>query len=400
MNRAHLAILGVMVLALAAAGCGEQPTSVATGPGPQLATPPDENVILRGDVGDFVWFDQNDNGMQDDGAMSGVNGVDVIIECIRSLDGSLWTMTFTTANSPQTGLAGWYNFNSVPAGSCTAYLDPATVPSDLMISPRPCGGPLEFIIGEGPTGNNNKNIDFCLIQRPLMPGAIGDFVWCDLNDDGIQDPGEPGVPGVVVNLMCSGGHTDSQMTDADGLYLFTGVPAGMMCTVSVDPASFPPDKMPGTNCPTVRTLTLAEGETNLEQDFCLIEIPPPPGDEGCTPGYWKNHPNAWSVTGYSQLQMVQSVFGAAAGYGSIGTASLREALAFNGGRGAEGAARILLRAAVASLLNAAHPDVDFPWSGGDITADVNEALDSGDRDTMLGLASQLDWDNNLGCPLN
>ena len=31
-------------------------------------------------------------------------------------------------------------------------------------------------------------------------GVIGDFVWLDTNGDGIQDPGEPGIAGVIVRL--------------------------------------------------------------------------------------------------------------------------------------------------------------------------------------------------------
>jgi hypothetical protein len=31
-------------------------------------------------------------------------------------------------------------------------------------------------------------------------GTIGDFVWNDLNSNGIQDTGEPGLNGVTVNL--------------------------------------------------------------------------------------------------------------------------------------------------------------------------------------------------------
>ena len=41
---------------------------------------------------------------------------------------------------------------------------------------------------------------------------------CDLNDDGIQDDGEPGIEGVVVNLTCTAPdgtvYTDMQLTDA------------------------------------------------------------------------------------------------------------------------------------------------------------------------------------------
>ena len=43
--------------------------------------------------------------------------------------------------------------------------------------------------------------DFCLKDAP---GEIGDLVWCDKDDDGIRDPGEPGIAGVTVNLTCAG----------------------------------------------------------------------------------------------------------------------------------------------------------------------------------------------------
>jgi hypothetical protein len=391
-------LLGATVIALGAAACGESPTDVARNDGAQMAQSPDENVILRGDVGDFVWCDVNDNGAQDDGPTSGVNGVDVVIECIRDVDGSLWTMTFTTTNSPVTALSGWYNFNAVPAGSCLAYVDPASIPAGKVLSDKACGGPLEFYIGAGTSGNNNKNVDFCLVEDAPPPGAIGDFVWCDLNNDGVQDPGEPGVAGVVVDLSCADGSSNSTVTDSNGFYLFENITPGVLCTVSLDLSSLPSDKTPGDNCPTSSSVTVGPGETDLDQDFCLVEIPP--DGEGCTPGYWKTHPNAWAPTGYMQVQSVQSVFSNASLYGGIGGATLREALAFSGGSGTAGAARILLRAAVASLLNASHPDVNFPWSAGDVIMDVNAALGSLDRATMLALASTLDQDNNLGCPLN
>ena len=34
----------------------------------------------------------------------------------------------------------------------------------------------------------------------VIPAALGDYVWIDLNRDGIQDPDEPGVNGVRVRL--------------------------------------------------------------------------------------------------------------------------------------------------------------------------------------------------------
>jgi uncharacterized repeat protein (TIGR01451 family) len=127
---------------------------------------------------------------------------------------------------------------------------------------------------------------------------------------------------------------------------------------------------------------------------------PPPGDQGCTPGYWKNHTDSWPPTGYSPSQAVQSVFSAASGYPAHGSASLLQALSFEGGSTLEGGVGNLLRAAVAGLLNTAHDGVSYPRTTSALVADVNAALASGNRDTMLALASQIDQDNNLGCPLN
>jgi hypothetical protein len=121
--------------------------------------------------------------------------------------------------------------------------------------------------------------------------------------------------------------------------------------------------------------------------------PPPPGDDGCTPGYWKNHLGSWS--GYSPSATLTSVFGAGALDGS-----LLDGLNFGGGSGVTGAKRILLRAAVAALLNAASPNVDYTRTTAQVIAAVTSALNSDNRETMLTLASALDADNNLGCPLN
>jgi hypothetical protein len=52
-------------------------------------------------------------------------------------------------------------------------------------------------------------------------GHIGDLVWNDLNADGIQDIGEPGIPGVIVNLSFSDNTTyRSTTTDINGNYYF------------------------------------------------------------------------------------------------------------------------------------------------------------------------------------
>jgi hypothetical protein len=124
------------------------------------------------------------------------------------------------------------------------------------------------------------------------------------------------------------------------------------------------------------------------------------GDQGCTPGYWKNHTDSWPAAGYSPSQSIQSVFASAAAYPAIGSASLLDGLGFSGGSGVEGGARNLMRAAVAALLDSSHPGVSYPRTPAAVISSVDAALATGDRDSMLSLASSLDADNNLGCPLN
>jgi uncharacterized repeat protein (TIGR01451 family) len=72
-----------------------------------------------------------------------------------------------------------------------------------------------------PTDNDTATV------TQLAVGSIGDFVWNDVNGNGIQDPGEPGIPGVTVTLFDSNGNQVAQTTtNAQGNYIFSNVPAG------------------------------------------------------------------------------------------------------------------------------------------------------------------------------
>lgn len=129
------------------------------------------------------------------------------------------------------------------------------------------------------------------------------------------------------------------------------------------------------------------------------------GNEGCTPGYWKNHTGSWEeFTPNSPLNVYASNFTFPDALAKYRTATFLEALNFKGGPGVEGGAQILLRAATAAYLNAAHEGLGYPYrryqDPFNIQAQVNAALASLDRATMLSLADTLDRANNLGCPLN
>ncbi len=137
-------------------------------------------------------------------------------------------------------------------------------------------------------------------------------------------------------------------------------------------------------------------------------------DQGCTPGYWKNHTSSWEE--YTTSTKLSSLFTIPANLSSFGSKTMLEALDGGGGPGLNGAATILFRAASASYLNAANDSVGFPlrrslpspfepWASdarfaNGIRGAVTAALATGDRDTILALATTLDNANNLGCPLN
>ncbi len=122
--------------------------------------------------------------------------------------------------------------------------------------------------------------------------------------------------------------------------------------------------------------------------------------EGNTPGFWKNHLNLW--VGYTTDQLIDDVFDIPSGiiwYILIGSKTLLQALNFKGGPGVFGAARILLRAAVAGLLNAAHPDVNYLYTYGDIQWLVKYSLSTGKRNIILQKEALIDAQNNLGSDL-
>jgi hypothetical protein len=129
------------------------------------------------------------------------------------------------------------------------------------------------------------------------------------------------------------------------------------------------------------------------------------GEEGCTPGYWKNHTENWFEEAGVLIPATKTLAGAGFDPTSVqGIDTLLNALSYPGGPGAAGAERILLRAAAAAWLNAAHEGVGYPYRRNtdpfNIVQSVNAAIASGDRATMINLAGVLDRANNLGCPLN
>ena len=172
--------------------------------------------IPLGAIGDFVWHDFNGNGVQDAGE-PGIAGV---------------TVSLNTGATTVTDAGGYYSFTNLTPGTYTVSV---STPSGFVPAPSNAGGdPNKDSNGSGAAtsinGNTDTSIDFGFYQL----GSIGDFVWNDLNGNGIQESGEPGIAGVTVSL--SNGATTT--TSAGGAYAFNNLTPGTYTVTVATPAGF------------------------------------------------------------------------------------------------------------------------------------------------------------------
>jgi hypothetical protein len=121
-----------------------------------------------------------------------------------------------------------------------------------------------------------------------------------------------------------------------------------------------------------------------------------PGNEGCTPGYWKQKQHIGSWEGYTTGQSFSSVFVdvitvRSGGKTTITDPTLLEALQANGGD-----INALARHAVAALLNSSSSGVDYEFSEQDVIVKVSAAIPDGD---VEGVKNILAAANEAGCPL-
>ena len=183
-------------------------------------------------VGDFVWHDLDCDGIQDSGE-PGLVGVELALKDDQN----------TVVATATTGAAGDYSFAGLAPGTYTIEVDTSTLPAGFFAAPCDAGGNDAFDNDCSPfsvtlvTTTNDVTVDFGYCDD--FPNSIGDFVWHDLDCDGIQDLGEPGLVGVALDLKDAQGVVVSQaMTDSQGAYTFRGLQPGDY-TVEVDPTSLP-----------------------------------------------------------------------------------------------------------------------------------------------------------------
>lgn len=119
------------------------------------------------------------------------------------------------------------------------------------------------------SGDEGVNYNFCEQDLASIKGTV----YHDRNDNGVQDPGDEGIPGVVIELFdVDGNLVQTATTDANGDYCFEDLPPGEYKIREQQPDDFDDGK---------DTVGQVDGVTNGEHgndEFCVITLGP--GDEG------------------------------------------------------------------------------------------------------------------------
>ncbi len=246
---------------------------------------------------------------------------------------------------------------------------------------------------------------FAFIIGSVQFASAGTFgshvVWYDLNENGIFENGEPGADGITVELYRSDGTlVATDISHGGGYYKFYNVPAGTYYEKVIPPTGYMFTlKDQGSN-EEIDSDVDQTGKTGLititqDETYCLWKaglIPQQTGNEGLTPGFWKTHPELW--VGYSPDDKFNEVFGVSIAIDGNFNPTLMEALNAKGGVSPSNEVYdALARHAVAALLNAAHPMVDYPMTGQEIIDAVQDAIETGGASS---LKATLEGYNTLG----
>ena len=180
-------------------------------------------------LGDTIWLDTNGNGTQDPGEA----GIPDVLVLLIDANGQPAGSTFTDAQ-------GNYSFQ-VENGLYTVKVDASNFATGGALN-----GYLPTVDYSGDSVGDNERSQSVAGANVLTydfgytkTASLGDRVWQELQRNGLQDAGEPGMAGVTVTLTGSDGSTKTTQTSSTGNYLFTGLMPGVNYTVRVTaPAGF------------------------------------------------------------------------------------------------------------------------------------------------------------------
>ncbi len=211
-----------------------------------------------GSIGDRVWLDANGDGVQNAGE-AGISRVTLRL-VYAGADGVFGTGDDNNATTTTTDAAGFYEFQGLVAGG---YKVRVTDTSGVLTG-------LALTGGTNPTGVINlgegqiyENADFGY-GSATGKITLGDTVFSDANNNGIQDPGEVGIGGVTVTLKNGGTTIATTTTAADGTYRFTGYDPGTYTVTVTPPTGYNPTPTTGS---VNQTVSIPANTANLTLDF-------------------------------------------------------------------------------------------------------------------------------------
>jgi hypothetical protein len=204
----------------------------------------DFGFFLPAEIGDMVWLDVDKDGVQDGkGSEPGIPGVTVTLYR-PGPDGTPGTADDVLVASTTTGATGDYLFTGLGAGD---YFVVFSLP--LGYDRSPLGGTADPTLDSDADLTTGRTVVTTLVPGEsdltwdsglFYTASLGDRVWLDQNGDGIQDAGEPGIPGVTVTLFTSGGTQVGAptTTDTNGNYAFPSLPPGDYYVHFVPPSGY------------------------------------------------------------------------------------------------------------------------------------------------------------------
>ncbi|MEM7395649.1 MAG: SdrD B-like domain-containing protein, partial [Verrucomicrobiota bacterium] len=190
-------------------------------------------TCVPNEINGTVYFDLNTNAVLNGNEPGTPN---VTVNIYRDVDdnGIINTNIDVLLGSQLTDSNGFYAFVFNAAGPFLLNIET----NDLLNSHFLTTDNLEIAnYAAGVYGVVEGRNDFGWALPASLTIAMGDRVWLDENSNGIEDAGEAGIPNVVMQLYDAGNNPiRTTVTDSEGFYLFTGIPAGLY---TIEVASIP-----------------------------------------------------------------------------------------------------------------------------------------------------------------
>jgi hypothetical protein len=259
-----------------------------------------------GSIGNYVWIDSNRNGRLDEDSSLGLNGVKVYL--YSTPDGTYGSgvlIDSTITSNNWTGKPGLYEFVNLQSGQYYVKFPVAyngdsltkvvnqTAETDNNSDANSTTG-LSEIVTINTSSSNLEDVNNTTIDAGYVPyGSLGNYVWYDVNSNGLQDDGATnGINGVKVYLyeLENGTYTkvDSTVTaDSAGISDHPGYYNFVIDSSGLYKVLFP--KTVSTKTLTIQDTTLdKDGNSDAYQSTGFSEVVVM--NNFVTPGYNENNP--------------------------------------------------------------------------------------------------------------